>query len=148
MVALMGRPIDVHSVLRKHYGKRTVVDNAVVVHEFDRGLGIIDTAGMQVGMARRIEVHGTEGTAIHAPIGSNNLSLCLDKETEGYQSGWQELEIDPLDSFPTLLRELKACMNGEKEPDYSQAHDLAVQEVLLAGCEVKDGNALASEPPA
>lgn len=147
MVALMGRPTDVHSILRKHYGKRTVVDNAVVVHDFERGLGTIDMAAMQVGMARRIEVHGTAGTALHAPIGSNNLSLCLEEEAEGYQSGWQELEIEPPDSFPTLLRELRACMNGEKEPDYSQTHDLTVQEVLLSGCQVTDGNALSSDPP-
>jgi len=145
MVALMGRPADVTSILRCHYGKRTVVDNAVVVHDFERGLGTIDMAAMQVGMARRIEVHGTEGTALHAPIGSNNLSLYLEKEIEGYQSGWNELEIEPPDSFPTLLRELKGCIKGKKEPDYSQAHDLTVQETLLAGCEVKDGNALASE---
>ncbi len=146
LVALMGRPTDVHPILRRHYGKRAVVDNAVVVHEFENGLGTIDMAAMQVGMARRIEVHGTEGTAIHAPIGSNNLSLCLENAMEGYQAGWQELDIEPPETFPTLLRELKACIRGEKAPDYSETHDLTVQEVLLAGCEVNDGKALKAEP--
>ena len=145
MVALMGQPVDVHPILRRHYGKREEVDNAVVVHEFEDGIGVIDMAGMQVGSARRIEVHGTEGTALHAPIGSPNLSLCLEKAVEGYQAGWQELELEP--PFPTLLRELKACIRGEKEPDYSQTHDLAVQKVLLAGCEVEDGQALKAVPP-
>ena len=65
---------------------------------------------------------------------------------EGYQAGWQELEIEPPETFPTLLRELKACIRGEKAPDYSEAHDLTVQEVLLAGCEGNDGKALKAKP--
>jgi hypothetical protein len=40
------------------------------------------------------------------------------------------------------LRELSACIEGKKQPDYTQEHDLTVQRVLLAGCEVSDGNAL------
>ena len=148
MVTLMGSPVEIHPILGRHYGKRAEVDNAVVVHEFGDGLGTIDMAAMQVGMARRIEVHGTGGTAIHAPIGTNNLSLCLEKAFEGYQADWQDLEIEPPDTFPTLLRELQACIRGEKEPDYAQVHDLAVQETLLAGCGVTDGKALKAVPPA
>ena len=148
MVAMMGRPTRVHPFLRAHYGKREIVDNAVVVHDFEDGLGTIDMGGMHVGSARRIEVHGTAGAAIHAPIGSNHLSLCFEEAVEGYQADWQDLEIASPDTFPTLLRELQACIRGEKEPDYSQAHDLAVQETLFAGCEVNDGNALKTTPPA
>ena len=94
MVALMGAPIDVHPILRKHYGRRREVDNAVVVHEFESGLGTIDAAGMEIGMARRIEVHGTRGTAIHSPIGSPDLDLCLESASEGYREGWQSLTLE------------------------------------------------------
>ena len=76
---MMGEPKGVQPALGRHYDSRSEVDNAVVVHEFENGLGTIDTAGMHIesGKTRRIEVYGTKGTAIHTPIGSDNLSLSL-----------------------------------------------------------------------
>ena len=145
MMILMGEPKKVQPALGRHYdADRRWVDNAVVVHEFERGLGTIDTAAMHVGMdrTRRIEIYGTKGTAIHTPIGTNNLSLYLEEAAEGYQAGWQEVTITPPSNFPTLLRELAACIRGEKQQDYSLEHDIAVQRVLLLGCGVKDGKAL------
>ena len=145
MVAMMGKPKHVQSMLGKHYGdNRLHTDNAVAIHEFENGLGTIDTASMHIDSryTRRIEVYGTKGTAIHTPIGSNNLSLCLEEEAEGYKASSQDLEINAPDDFPTLLRELAACVRGEKTPDYPLAHDLAVQETLFAGCGIKDGKAL------
>ena len=136
MVAMMGKPERVQSMLGKHYGNRQHADNAVAIHEFDNGLGTIDTASMHIDSkyTRRIEVYGAKGTAIHTPIGSNNLNLCLEAATEGYKAGSQDLEITPPDDFPTLLRELAACASGEKTPDYTLEHDLAVQQTLFAGC--------------
>ena len=71
-----------------------------------------------------------------------NLTLYLETAKDGYQAGGQDLEIDPPENFPTLLRELAACVRGEKAPDYSLEHDLAVQKALFAGCGITDGNAL------
>jgi len=149
MMVLMGEPIQVHPVLGRHYDpERRWVDNAVVVHEFDRGLGTIDTAAMHVcaNRPRRIEVYGTQGTALHSPIGSNDFSLNLAEAREGYAAGWQDVTIIPPPDFPTLLRELSACIRGEKEPDYSLEHDIAVQRTLLLGCGVTDGKALKPGP--
>ena len=142
MVALIGEPKSVHPVLARHYGDRAEVDNAVVAHECDNGIGTIDTTAMQAGMDRRIEVHGTAATVLHAPIGSNNLSLYLEEATDTYQKGWQEIEITPTPESPSLMRELAACIRGDKEPDFSLAHDLAVQRTLLKGCGIQDGKAL------
>ena len=142
MVTLMGEPTEVHPVLRKHYGNRREVDNAVVVHEFESGLGTIDMAGMEIGMARRIEVHGTGGTAINIGIGSPNLDLSLETASEDYKEGWQELKLERSPEFPSLLREIAACIRGEKEPDYSLGHDITVQQVLYAGCGIQGNSAL------
>ena len=144
MCILMGEPKDVNPVLGKHYDKRDEVDNAAVVHEFENGIGTIDTAGMHIesGKTRRIEVYGTKGTAIHTPIGSPNLTLFLEAATDGYEKGEQELTITASAESSSLLRELAACIRGEKQPDYTLAHDVAVQRTLFAGCGITDGDAL------
>ncbi|MDE2733522.1 MAG: Gfo/Idh/MocA family oxidoreductase [Gemmatimonadota bacterium] len=143
MVAMMGEPVTIRGVLGKHYGKRAEVDNAVVVHECRDGIGIVDTTAMQIGMDRRIEVHGTQGTLLHEPLGSNKLRVFLAQEIKGYQAGeWQDVEFDPGPSPPSLLRELAACIRGEKTPDFALAHDRAVQRTLFKGCGITDGHAL------
>ena len=144
MVIMMGEPKGVQPALGRHYDSRSEVDNAVVVHEFESGLGTIDTAGMHIesGKTRRIEVYGTKGTAIHTPIGSDNLSLFLDQDVEGYVAGSHDVTISLSSDSGSLLRELAACIRGEKQPDYTLAHDRAVQRTLFAGCGITDGDAL------
>ena len=143
MVAIMGEPVSVQGVLGKHYGARTEVDNAVVVHECKDGIGIVDTTGMQVGMDRRIEVHGTKGMVLHEPLGSNQLRVFLQKGTEEYDAGeWHDVEIEVEPEYPTLLRELAACIRGDKEPNFTLEHDRAVQRTLFRGSGIEDGNAL------
>ena len=144
MVTLMGEPPRAQSILGQHYGDRKYVDNAVVVHEFVNGMGTIETSAMHVesGRTRRIEVYGTGGTAIHTSIGSPNLSLCLEEAREGYSAGWQDLTFPTTADSPSLLRELAACIRGDKAPDYNLAHDMAVQRTLFAGCGIPDGHAL------
>ena len=143
MVAMMGEPLVVKGVLAKHYGKREEVDNAVVVHECRDGIGIIDTTGMQVGMDRRIEVHGTKGMVLHEPLGSNQLRVYLEEGTEEYQAGaWHDVEIEAEPEYPSLLRELAACIRGDKQPDFTLEHDRAVQRTLFKGSGIEDGNAL------
>ncbi|MBT6146030.1 MAG: Gfo/Idh/MocA family oxidoreductase [Gemmatimonadetes bacterium] len=147
MVALMGEPLRVHPALASHYGDRTLIDNAVVVHECQDGLATIDTTAMQIGMDRRIEVHGTAGTALHEPLGSDGLRLYLADPVGDLVAGeWLTADRPASDDGVTLLRELAACIRGDKAPEFSAAHDLAVQRTLLTGCGIKDGNALRSPP--
>ena len=109
-----------------------------------RALGTVETAAMHVGMdrTRRLEVYGTRGTAIHIQLGSNNLSLCLESGAEGYRERWQYLVIGPQPESPTFLRELPACVRGHKQPDYTLEHDIAVQRVLYAGCQITERRAM------
>ncbi len=149
MVTLMGAPRQVNPTHARFHGDRKHVDNAVVVHVFDDdGLGVIDTASMHVesGLTRRIELYGTGGTAIHTPIGSNNLMLSLEEPFEDYASGWQELTIETPPGPPSLLTELAACISGAKEPDYALDHDMAVHRTLFAGCGITDGSAMTDAP--
>ena len=149
MVTFMGVPWQVNATHARHHGARKHVDNAVVVHQFDNGgLGTIDTASMHVesGLTRRIELYGTGGTAIHTPIGSNNLTLSLQRPFEQYDVGWHELTVPTPPGPPSLLTELAACISGAKEPDYSLDHDMAVHRTLFAGCGITDGSAITDVP--
>ncbi len=149
MVTFMGEPRQVDATFGQFYGERKHVDNAVVVHHFDSGgLGTIDTASMHVesGLTRRIELYGTRGTAIHTPIGSNNLSLSLADAFEGYSAGWQEVTVPTPPGPPSLLTELAACISGAKDPDYTLDHDMAVHRTLFAGCGITDGSAMTDVP--
>lgn len=149
MVTFMGAPQQVNATLASHYGGRKHVDNAVVVHRFGNGgLGTIDTASMHVesGLTRRIELYGTGGTAIHTPIGSNNLTLSLGRPFEQYETGWRELTVPTPPGPPSLLTELAACISGAKEPDYTLDHDMAVHRTLFAGCGITDGSAMTEIP--
>ena len=51
-----------------------------------------------------------------------------------------EIEVEP--EYPTLLRELAACIRGDKEPNFTLEHDRAVQRTLFRGSGIEDGNAL------
>ena len=149
MVAFMGVPNQVNATHARHYGERKHVDNAVVVHRFDNGgLGTIDTASMHVesGRTRRIELYGTRGTAIHTPIGSNNMTLSLQRPFEQYEVGWQELAVPTPPGSPSLLTELASCIAGAKDPDYTLEHDMAVHQTLFAGCGIEDGTAMTDVP--
>ncbi len=149
MVTFMGEPRQVDATFGQFHGERKHVDNAVVVHHFDGGgLGTIDTASMHVesGLTRRIELYGTRGTAIHTPIGSNNLSLSLADAFEGYSAGWQEVTVPTPPGPPSLLTELAACISGAKDPDYTLDHDMAVHRTLFAGCGITDGSAMTDVP--
>jgi len=148
MVSIMGEPRQTQSNHACDYGDRKHVDNAVVVYQFDRGLGTIDAASMHVesGETRRIEVYGTRGTAIHTPIGSNNLTLYLKEPFEDYAAGKTEQVRTAPPGPPSLLTELAACIVGEKNPDYTLAHDMQVQRALFAGCGITDATALVDVP--
>lgn len=145
MVTLMGEPSHVTSTLAQYYGERKHVDNAVVVHEFGNGgLGTIDTGSMhtEISSTRRIEVYGTQGVAIHNPIGSNNLTLSLEQPFEHYDSGRHEVTIPTAPGPPSLLTELAACISNSKKPDYNLEHDMAVHRTLFKGCGITDGSAI------
>ena len=94
-------------------------------------------------MDRRIEVHGTKGMVLHEPLGSNQLRVFLQEGTEEYDAGeWHDVEIEVEPEYPTLLRELAACIRGDKEPNFTLEHDRAVQRTLFRGSGIEDGNAL------
>ena len=137
LIGLMGEPTNITGFLRTDYRDDTpMADNTVGVVEFAGGIGIVESSMMEIGAFdnRRVEVYGTEGTAILQPFGATSVTLTLETDREPYRTGTQAVEAGDWPSFEGDLREFAACIRGEKEPEYSPEHDVAVQRALLRAC--------------
>jgi len=140
IIGLMGRPTSVGGVLRTDYRDDTpLADNTLAVLEFAGGLATVESAMMEIGAFahRRVEVYGTQGTAVLQPFGATTVTLTLASDQPPYREGEQEVDGGSWGSFEGDIKEFVACIRGEKEPDYSAEHDLAVQAALLASCGVE-----------
>ena len=134
IVGLMGKPTSAKGFLRTDYRDDTpLADNTVAVVEFAGGLGIVESAMMETAaMAhRRVEVYGTQGTAVLQPFTATTVKLTLESENPPYVKGEQEIDAGSWPSFQGDIEEFVACVRGEKEPEYSAEHDYWVQKALL-----------------
>jgi len=135
-IALLGEPTKVHSVLRTDYGPDSrFADNTVAVVEFAGGIGVFESSAMEVDPRRRIEIYGTRGSIIMEPMVPTKVQLCLQEARDPFVAGWQEVEVGSRPLFVKDIAEFVACIRGEKEPDYSPAHDLLVQRTLIEICQ-------------
>lgn len=137
IVGLMGEPTSTKGFLRTDYRDDTpLADNTVAVIEFAGGLGIVESAMMEIeAMAhRRVEVYGTQGTAVLQPFTATTVTLTLESENPPYAKGQQQIDAGSWPSFQGDIQELVACIRGEKEPDYNAEHDYWVQRALLDVC--------------
>jgi predicted dehydrogenase len=138
LVALLGKPRRVTPFLAHHYTARprTFVDHGLAVFEFDHAFGTIEVPALEVApQSRRIEVYGTEGACVIPHLGSGHLGNNAVQPIEVFRNGmpdWQRLEPRAATLQISDLREFAAVLAGTKLPDFSQEHDLIVQETLLA----------------
>lgn len=152
MVALLGRPQRVTPFLRSDYRRpqsgegpillparnlpgedagRPFIDNSLAVFEWERTMGVVESAGMEVCATRRFEVLGTRGTFVVEPPGGTQARLCLEEATAGFQQGWQVVDGSLWTAFAQDLRDLAAAIRGERMPQFGPDHDFVVQETLL-----------------
>jgi predicted dehydrogenase len=135
VVALLGRPHGVSAFARQHTDAFPWYrDNNVAVFEYPDALAVVESVSGEVepGSARRMEVYGTRGSVILEPMEPPRLRLCLDADRDGYQAGWQEVPVEARPRYVESLRAFLATIHGEQPADRTFAHELAVQETLLA----------------
>ena len=108
-------------------------------------MGIVESAGMEVGATRRLEVLGTKGTFVVEPPGGAVARVCLEEAHGELGAGWQVVDGGPWTPFAGDLRDLVAAVRGSPclgtpcrghladglPPPFGPAHDFAVQETLL-----------------
>jgi predicted dehydrogenase len=139
IIGLMGEPTSITGFLRTDYRYDTpLADNTVGVVQFAGGLAVVESSMMEIQpfQHRRLEVYGTEGTAILQPFDATSIDLTLEHDHRPYLEGTQQVDAGSWPAFVGDIKEFVACIRREKEPEYSASHDLAVQKALLTACGV------------
>ena len=143
VVSMLGKPDRVTPFQRQTQPEVKVYDNGLAVLEYPRATATIRTAALEVeGYQRRqLVVCGDEGTIDIRPletfdIGSAQplkLRLALSKSHDSYTKGYQEVVFPPMPGrYDEQLLELARIVRGEIANPYPLAHELMVQETLLA----------------
>jgi hypothetical protein len=86
------------------------------------------------GSRRHFAACGKSGTCHIQPLDAPSVRLTLDRDRGEYRKGTQEIPFGNYQRYAGDAADMARILRGQKECDYSYAHDLAVQEtVLLAG---------------
>ena len=133
-VGILGPPQQV-TPIHQHAASRDdqLQDNMLAVCTWPRAIGTIKSSGLEVeGFSRRhFTLCGTEGTVQIQPMDNPSVRLALSKPRGNYRQKYQQIDFKPYARYIDGLADLARIIRGEKNSDYSSAHDLAVQKVIL-----------------
>ncbi len=137
VVGVLGRP-DKVTPFARHTAMIDdgLLDNMLAVFEYPSATATVRTTALEVeGFARRhITVCGTEGTFHIQPLDNPSARVALSMERDGYTSGYQEVTFPPFVRYVADAADMARIIRGEKQSDFSYAHDIAVQASTLAAC--------------
>jgi predicted dehydrogenase len=134
VVGLLGRPQAVTSFLQRVAPiDDRLADSTLAVLTYPKTLVTVKSSTLEVegGDRRHIVVCGTEGTCQVQPLDEPNVRLTLSKARGQYRQGYQEIRFGDYPRYVADLADLARIIRGEKEPDFSFEHDLAVLETTL-----------------
>ena len=70
------------------------------------------------------------------PLDRPKVRLALATAHDRYTTDYQDVDVGPYQRYVADAVDFAQIIRGEKETDYSTAHDLAVQETVLKACGV------------
>ncbi|MBR2425257.1 MAG: Gfo/Idh/MocA family oxidoreductase [Lentisphaeria bacterium] len=138
IVAMLGRPEHVHPFLKSACPEDHSFNNCAVVLEYPHTNAIVTVCSRDSGVKRRLRIGGTKGTLEFSPVERFDgkeieVNLVLKEPYGEYKAGGHILKFGPvLDRYEAQLQDFAAMIRGEKEDEYSRAHDYTVHEVILA----------------
>ncbi len=108
-------------------------DNMLAVLEYPHALATIKSSAQEVdGFERRhLTICGTNGTFHIQPLDDPAVRLTLADARGDYATGYQTISLPEYTRYVDDAADMARIVRGEKESDYSYAHDLAVQKVVL-----------------
>ena len=134
MVTIMGRPDKVTPYVRRTRPEDDFADNQLAVFEYPDAICTIRSAVIEFQGERRRQftVCGDKGTVDMKPLEPPRLLLALAEPRGDYRRGYQEVKLPPMPGrYDDQLRDLARILRGEKQHDYTPAHDLLVCELTL-----------------
>jgi predicted dehydrogenase len=139
VVGVLGKPEKTHAFPRHSSAiDDSLADNMLAVFEYPRATAAVRSSVNEVegGARRHFVLCGSEGVMHIQPLDNPSAKLALSRDREGYRRGYQDISFPPYVRYVDDAADLARIVRREKEPDWSYAHDLAVQETLLAACGV------------
>lgn len=134
VIGTLGKPERVQA-FNRHSAERQdkLVDNMLAVLEYRKATATVKSSAIEVdgGARRHFVVCGTQGSFHIQPLDAPNVVLTLDRERGEYKKGRQEIKFGNYPRYVGDAADMAKIIRGEKECDYSYAHDLAVQETVL-----------------
>lgn len=135
LILALGKPDRVTPFIRRTRAPQdNLADNMMAVFEYPQATATVRSAVMEVDGFRRRQfvVCGNRGTASLRPLEPPQLVLTLDRAQQDFSSGTQKVPLPPLTGrYDGDFADLAQVIHGDKEHDFSPAHDLAVQEAIL-----------------
>ena len=86
------------------------------------------------GMGSEIVVCGTEGTFHIQPLDNPKAQVALAQARGAYRKGYQDITFPKFERYVADAADMAKIIRGEKNSDFSYAHDLAVQRTLFKSC--------------
>jgi predicted dehydrogenase len=139
VIGVLGKPDRVHAFPR-HSGRQddSLLDNMLAVLEYPRATATVKSSAEEVdgGQRRHFVVCGTSGTFHIQPLDNPAIRLSLDRPRGDYRRGTHDISLPKFTRYVADAADMARILRGEKETDFSYAHDLAVQETVLraSGC--------------
>ena len=133
-VYLLGKPDNVESHLRRTRDGDSLADNTLAVLGYPKATATIRSALVEYdGFERRqFVICGPEGTVDIKPLEPPGVRLGLSKDHLPFYKGYRDIKVPKSPGrYDAELLDLASMVRGEKEPDFSPAHDLAVHETVL-----------------
>lgn len=139
VIGVLGAPEQV-TAYAQHVSplKDGLVDNMLAVLSYPNALASVKSSAVEVeGFARRhFVVCGTEGTFHIQPLDNPSAKVSLSQPRGDYNRGVQEIKFPRYARYVGDAADMAQVIRGEKECDFSYAHDLAVQRTLLQACDL------------
>ena len=138
IVAMLGRPEHVQSFLKSACPGDKSLNNCVTVLEYPYANAVVTVCSRDWGMSRRLRIGGTKGSLEFSPVERFDgkeieVHFALKEDFGDYKAGIQTLKFGPVvDRYESQLEDFAAMIRGEKQDEYTRAHDYTVHEVILA----------------
>ena len=139
VIGLLGEPDDVAAFNQQaSTHDDALLDNMLAVLRYPRAIATVKSSALEVegGHRRHFVGCGSAGTFHIQPLDNPSARVALSEQRGDYSAGYQDVVFPRYTRYIEDAADMARIIRGEKEADYSYAHDLAVQRTLLRACQL------------